>query len=177
MLSLQIFILGTLSEMDCHPYDIKKQVQKSLDNNVSINDGTLYYNFEVLLKKGFIRKIEVVQSENRPEKTLYAITDIGRKKLEDEIYSSFQKMTNITSLYASLVFLDKVDKQKLSYLIEEAIEKLNSKLQIFDVKDVELKDIPEHKLVGIRLIAEHAYHSIRNDKEWLEKLLVLVQKN
>ena len=63
-MSLQIFILGLLSEGEHHPYDIKKQVFKPLENTITINDGTLYYNFEVLLKKGYIRKIKVVQSEN-----------------------------------------------------------------------------------------------------------------
>lgn len=48
LMSLQIFILGILSEGEHHPYDLKKQVLKPLDNSFPINDGTLYYNFEVL---------------------------------------------------------------------------------------------------------------------------------
>lgn len=176
MVSLQIFILGNLSEEDRHPYDIKKQVQKPLGDTITINDGTLYYNFEVLLKKGWIRKAQVIHSENRPEKTLYAITDEGRKALQDEIYASFQKMTNIKSLYATLLFLDKVDSNKLAYIIEEKITKINEKLQLFGRSDVDLSDFSESKLQGIRLISEHAHRMISSDKEFLEKLLLTIRK-
>lgn len=176
MVSLQIYILGNLSEGDRHPYDIKKQVQKAPENTITINDGTLYYNFEVLLKKGLIRKVEVVHSDNRPEKTMYGITDEGRAFLEDEIYASFRKMSNIKSLYSSLLFLDKVDKNKLAYLIEENIEKLNRKLQLFGKGDVDLSDLTESKLLGARMISDHAYRSIMTDKEWLEKLLASIRK-
>lgn len=66
-----------------------------MEDTVKINDGTLYYNFEVLLKKGLIRKVEVVQTDNRPEKTTYSITEDGVKMLEEGIYDSFRKMTDI----------------------------------------------------------------------------------
>lgn len=103
-------------------------------------------------------------------------TDEGRKALEDEIYASFQKMTNIKSLYASLMFIDKVDKNKLAYLIEENIEKLNKKLQLFGHSDVDLSDFSESKLQGVHLVSDHAYRSIMTDKEWLEKLLEYIRK-
>ena len=175
-MSLQIFILGTLSEGDHHPYDIKKLVLKALDNTLtSINDGTLYYNFQVLLKKGWIKKVEVVQSENRPEKTTYGITDVGRKALEEEIYAAFKNISDINSLYSSLLFLDKVDKNKIAYLIEEAIEKLNKKIQIIEQADPELTDIPLERREAVHLIVNHAHHSIKNDMNWLSKLLISVR--
>ncbi|MGK9250529.1 PadR family transcriptional regulator [Paenibacillus sp. P22] len=170
-MSLQIFILGTLSEGDRHPYDIKKQVMKPLDGNVTINDGTLYYQFEVLAKKGLIRKIEVVQTDNRPEKTTYGITEKGRKALEEEIYAAFQKFTSAASLYSSLMFLDKVDKQKLSYLIREAVARLESRIRQIEESDPELGSIPDAKRTAVRLIIDHADESIRNDIRWLRKVL------
>lgn len=38
-------------------------------------EGMIYYNFEVLYKKGFIEKIEMIQSENRLDKMMYGIID------------------------------------------------------------------------------------------------------
>lgn len=175
-MTLQIFILGTLSEGDRHPYDLKKQVLKSLDSAISINDGTLYYHFEVLAKKGLIKKIKVVQSENRPEKTTYGITDKGRKALEEDIYAVFQNVTNVTTLYSSLLFLDKVDKNKLAYLIEESIERMAKKIELIEQSDPEITHvIPESKRVPVRLIAEHAHQMLQSNLIWLQKLLAHVR--
>ena len=174
-MSLQVFILGLLSEGEHHPYDIKKKVLKPLDNTVTINDGTLYYQFDVLQKKGYIRKTEVVQSENRPEKTMYSITDEGRKALEEEIYAMFRNFTSIYSLYSSLMFLDKADPRKLAYLIEEAIGRLNKRLELIERNDPEQFDIGADKKEAVGLIAEHARSSIQNDAAWLQKLLAYVQ--
>ncbi|OAB47423.1 PadR family transcriptional regulator [Paenibacillus antarcticus] len=175
-MSLQIFILGTLSEGDHHPYDIKKLVLRALENTITnINDGTLYYNFQVLLKKGLIKKVGVVQSENRPEKTTYGITDVGRKALEEDIYAAFKNISNINSLYSSLLFLDKVDKNKVAYLIEEAIEKLNKRMEVVEQADPELTAIPLERRESVHLIVDHAYQTIKNDIHWLSKLLISVR--
>ncbi|AIQ31596.1 hypothetical protein P40081_28210 [Paenibacillus sp. FSL P4-0081] len=174
-MSLQIFILGILSEGEHHPYDLKKQVLKPLDNSFPINDGTLYYNFEVLLKKGLIQKIKVEQTDNRPEKTTYGITEKGRETLVEEIYSAFQNLTNFTSLYSSLFFLDKVDSRKLAYLIEDAIERLNRRKLLIENGDSELSNIPDSKKFSVRLISEHAHQSVQNDIALLHKLLLEVK--
>ncbi|MBP2001361.1 DNA-binding PadR family transcriptional regulator [Paenibacillus shirakamiensis] len=175
-MSLQIFILGTLSEGDHHPYDLKKKVLKPLEKTISINDGTLYYNFEVLLKKGYIQKKDVIQTENRPEKTTYGITDLGRQALQEEIYAAFQKCTDIKSLYSSLVFLDKVDATKLAYLIEEAITKLQKRATLIEDTDPTFPDVMPKKQKPIQLIADHAYHAVQNDIAWLKKVLAYVRE-
>ncbi|MFC3746026.1 PadR family transcriptional regulator [Paenibacillus sp. GCM10012306] len=175
-MSLQIFILGMLSEGEHHPYDIKKMILKPLENTVSINDGTLYYNFEVLLKKGLIKKLQVVQSDNRPEKTTYGITDKGRIVLEEEIYDVFKKFNDIRSLYSSLMFLDKVDPHKLAYVIEEAIARLEKRVSMIEGSDPELLEVPEEKREAVSLIVEHANQTFLKDIDWLHKLLASVRK-
>lgn len=170
-MSLQIFILGTLCDGESHPYDIKKKIFKYADNVVQVNDGTLYYNFEVLAKKGYIRKIKVVQSDNRPEKTTYGITDAGRKALEQSIYDSFRSGKNMTSLYASVYFLDLVDKNRLAYLIEDLIERRTQGLRLLEKPGAIPDDIPPNKTKLVGFIADHAKGTLQTDLEWLGKLL------
>ncbi|APO47645.1 hypothetical protein BS614_28805 [Paenibacillus xylanexedens] len=175
-MSIQIFILGALSEGNYYPYDIKKRIGKHLDQtDAKITEGTIYYNFEVLLKKGLIDKVETIQSENRPDKTTYGITEKGRIFLEESIYKAFQKFTNVESLYAALVHLDKVDNQKLAYLIMDIIEKLDRKLEYIDLHRHDEIDAQEDLKDALLLMRDHAYHSIHNDMLWLRKLLDHVQ--
>lgn len=174
-MSLQIFILGMLCEGDHHPYDIKKMVLKPLENAISINDGTLYYYFDVLSKKGYIEKKQVVHTENRPEKTTYGITEKGREALENEIYAAFQNVTSITSLYSSLMFLDKVNPYKLGFILEEVIANRESSYKRIENTDSELPEIPDGKKVPLLLIMEHAGQMIKQDIIWLKKLQIYVQ--
>lgn len=175
-MSLQIFILGLLSEGEHHPYDIKKMIHKPLDSTISINDGTLYYNFEVLQKKGLITKLKVVQSDNRPEKTTYGITDQGRQVLEEEIYEVFKSFTDIKQLYSSLLFLDRVDLHKLAFILEEAIERVSKRVKLVERANPELPDVPENKRAAVTLIMDHAYQSMTKDIDWLQKLLANVRE-
>ncbi|MED4072624.1 PadR family transcriptional regulator [Priestia endophytica] len=125
-LSLEIFILGILSEGHSHPYEIKKTILKNLsdEENLKIKDGTLYYRFDTLLKKELIQKVEVVREANRPDKTMYAITDKGREVLKEDIYKSFKNFSNIKTVYSSILFLKHVDLQIVMFLVQEAIEKV-----------------------------------------------------
>ncbi|WP_040949455.1 PadR family transcriptional regulator [Gorillibacterium massiliense] len=174
-MSLQIFILGMLCEGEHHPYDMKKMLLKPLENAISINDGTLYYNFEVLHKKGYIEKKQVVQSENRPERTTYGITDKGREALENEIYSAFQNVTSVLSLYSSLMFLDKVNPHKLAFILEEVIAKRERNLEQVELANLGLPGVPENKKEAVRLVVDHAGQALKQDVEWLKKLLVYVR--
>lgn len=171
-MTLQIFILGTLSKGEHHPYDIKKMMTKALDN-AQVSDGTLYYNFESLRKKGLIEKVKVEQKENRPEKTTYGITDKGRQALEEEIYETYRSFTNVTSLYSSLLFLDKIDKVKLAYLIEEAIKRReNSRNKIKEADyDKSKSSIPARYKGALQLIEDHARQMVDMDINWLNALL------
>ncbi|MDN4601974.1 PadR family transcriptional regulator [Paenibacillus sp. F6_3S_P_1C] len=175
-MSIQIFILGTLSEEQCHPYDIKKRILKHLDQtDAKVTEGTIYYNFEVLLKKGLIEKIEIIQTDNRPDKTTYGITEKGRDALQEGIYAAFQKFTNVQSLYAALVNLDKVDLHKIAYLIEDILRKLEKRIAYIERDRPEIEEFEVDLKDTLFLMKDHAYHSIQNDITWLKKLLHHVQ--
>lgn len=174
-MSLQIAILGMLWEREGHPYEIKKRMQQfDLDHVISITDGALYYNFEALVKKEFLQKIEVVHSDNRPDKKMYAITEKGRQGLKDEIYSKFKKSTDIKSLSGSIPFIHLVDRDRLSFLIEDIIEKLQKKLDLIHKHRTLYPELLVRE--PIIFLADFSEHGARNEKEWFEKLLGIVKK-
>ncbi|MCQ6562372.1 PadR family transcriptional regulator [Paenibacillus mendelii] len=174
-MSLQIFILGMLCEDYHHPYDIKKMFKRiKLEEVLKISDGTLYYNFDVLLKKQYIEKIEIIRDEHRPDKTTYGITDKGREALQQEIYNSFKRFTDIKSLYAPLTFLKHADKDKISFLLEESIEKLRKKINKNHDGWNSLLQKPQET---VQFIYEHALNRMELDAQWLEKLLTWIRSS
>lgn len=173
-MSLHIAILGLLSRGNHHPYDIKKMLlNMNMENIPHLNDGSLYYNFEVLRKKGYIEKLDVSREENRPNKTTYGITPLGREALEQKIYESFKDFTTIRELYASTCFIQYANPAKAAFLLEEIIEKLKKRLSQSETLWEGAQSIPKDK--SIELIYEHGTGQLRLDIDWLEKLLAYVR--
>ncbi|MFS0840999.1 PadR family transcriptional regulator [Paenibacillus sp. 1P03SA] len=174
-MSLQIFILGILCEGNHHPYDIKKMFKKNNIEDVhKINDGTLYYNFDVLLKKGYIEKREVIREDNRPEKTTYGITPKGREFLEQEIYASFRNFTGVESLYSSTLFLQHADKNKLIFLIEEVIDKMRNRSE---QQNQDWEAFKDKTPPSVHLIQDYVHNRMKLESEWLVKLLDFVKND
>lgn len=172
-MSLQIFILGILSEGHHHPYDLKKIFKKNKMDEVSeINDGKLYYNFESLLKKGCIEKIKVIREENRPERTIYGITDEGKEVLKEKIYDSFVNFKDIRSVYSSVIFIKHTDLEKTTYLLEELIVKMKRKIAHYDEIWSEMQ---EKTPPSVHLITDYTHNQMRIDLKWLEKVKKFVQ--
>src|SRR5689334_13806345 len=67
-----------------HPYELGKQLKDTgKDRNIKFNRGSLYMVVEQLRKAGFVAEQETVKDTQRPERTVYALTDEGREELYD----------------------------------------------------------------------------------------------
>lgn len=92
-MSIQIFILSKLYEENSYPYQLKKELSESFPFNKieHLTESKLYYHFESLERQGFIKPVEVIKEEKRPDKQVYAITAKGREVLPEKIYNLFEK--------------------------------------------------------------------------------------
>jgi len=175
-MSLLVPILGMLWDEPSHPYEIKKRIQHyNIDNFVNVTDGAIYYNFESLVKKGYIEPVEVVSLEKRPDKTLYAITDKGRKGLQDEIYKSLKASNSVRTLYNVIPFFQLVEKDKLIPLIEEVIQKIENKLELIDVNRDRFPELLGKNYVNF--VANYAETTMKYEVEWFKRLMEIVQTN
>lgn len=155
---------------------------EATDNKVNITDGNLYYNFEALLKKDYIRKSETVQSENRPEKTTYRITESGQDALKEGIYAAFKDPKSIESLFAPLLFIELVDIQRLIFFIQEIITELEKDLEQYDgkwqnysqrVNEVILTDKGHYA----SFIADHVWNRKKLELDSYTKLLNILKNS
>jgi len=64
-----------------HPYEIAQTLRsRGKDSSLKINYGSLYTVVQNLQKHGYVEVAEVQRQGNRPERTLYGITDAGREE-------------------------------------------------------------------------------------------------
>src|ERR1041385_4360896 len=77
--SLDMLILRTLSRRDLHGYGIVQSIQHSSDNELIIEEGSLYPALQRLELNGWINGVWGVTSNNRRAR-IYKITAAGRQQ-------------------------------------------------------------------------------------------------
>jgi len=81
---LALAVLTYLLAKPMHPYELGRLMKEhGKDRNIKYNRGSLYMVVEQLRKAGFIAEQETVRDTLRPERTIYGITDEGRKEAYD----------------------------------------------------------------------------------------------
>ncbi|MET7512491.1 PadR family transcriptional regulator [Streptomyces sp. NPDC005480] len=78
---LALAVMVLLMEKPMHPYEIAQTLRRrGKDTTTKINYGSLYTVVQNLEKHGFVEVADVQRQGNRPERTLYGITDDGREE-------------------------------------------------------------------------------------------------
>jgi DNA-binding PadR family transcriptional regulator len=81
---LALAVLALLTERPMHPYQMSSTLkERRKEESIKINYGSLYAVVESLHKRGLIEVRETVREGNRPQRTIYAITEAGEIMLVD----------------------------------------------------------------------------------------------
>ncbi|MEV5915350.1 PadR family transcriptional regulator [Streptomyces chartreusis] len=81
---LALAVLTTLWQKPMHPYEIAQTLrQQGKDASTKINYGSLYTVVQNLEKHGFVEVTEVQKQGNRPERTVYGLTETGREEMTE----------------------------------------------------------------------------------------------
>lgn len=92
-MSMKLMILGLLMETDRHPYEMRQVIrQRNWDYAFKLRDGSLYYAVDQMRENGLIEAVEVVPvpGDNRPDKTIYRITEAGREHFMELFYAQLE---------------------------------------------------------------------------------------
>jgi DNA-binding PadR family transcriptional regulator len=81
---LALAVLSYLTQQPMHPYQLGRTLRDHDDaRSIKYNHGSLYMVVQQLAKAGFIVEQETTRQGQRPERTVYALTDAGRAELRD----------------------------------------------------------------------------------------------
>lgn len=81
---LGLAVLGYLVRGPMHPYELSRLMREHGDDrSIKFTHGSLYMVFGQLAKAGFIVEQETSREGQRPERTVYGLTDEGRAELKD----------------------------------------------------------------------------------------------
>jgi DNA-binding PadR family transcriptional regulator len=81
---LALAVLSYLTQGPMHPYELGRTLRDHGDErSIKFNHGSLYMVVQQLERAGFVTAQETSREGQRPERTVYAITDAGRAELRD----------------------------------------------------------------------------------------------
>jgi DNA-binding PadR family transcriptional regulator len=81
---LALAVLSYLTMRPMHPYELSRTLRDNGDaRSIKFNHGSLYMVFQQLAKAGFVLEVDTTREGQRPERTVYALTDAGRAELHD----------------------------------------------------------------------------------------------
>ncbi|MGG1517391.1 PadR family transcriptional regulator [Paenibacillus oryzisoli] len=168
-MSMKLVILGLLMETNRHTYDIRQTMkERGMHNYMKLQDGSLYYAMDQLHKEGLVEALEVVRETNRPEKTIYQITEEGRRKFQDLLmHQLHEEIKHYHPLYVALPFTVHGDQSKIANILEHKI--LEQKMLMTKMRSL----YDEHVGIVPRVILQMmvgGYKRSLAELRWLEQL-------
>ena len=111
-----------------HPYEMKvKMTHRGHDDVIRIKGGSIYDTVERLEEGGFISAQAPSREGRRPERTVYAITEIGREEIRRWMRDMLAEPVNeYPQFAAALAFFAVLDKEEVIRLLRARSARLES---------------------------------------------------
>ena len=128
---LALAVLACLYERPMHPYEIASTLrERHKDESIKLNYGSLYSVVESLKSHTLISDHETERHGNRPERTVYQITDAGRLELIDWLSELLcRPVKEFTRFEAGLSLMPVLPPKDVVALLEERCRRLVEELE------------------------------------------------
>ncbi len=108
-----LVVLGLLSDNPRYGYEIKMIIDNVMSHIVDISSGSLYYGLKKLENNGFVRETGTERVGNRPERSVYEITEEGHRMLKRELPKViFPHSRPIFPVNLGLYFFDAISEKE-----------------------------------------------------------------
>jgi DNA-binding PadR family transcriptional regulator len=172
--SVQLVILGLLSEKPCHGYELRQEVERRLyATYINLSGGSLYYNLGQLERSGYVKKAWAEQKGRYPTRQVYQITPAGSEYLQAELrrllFDTEAREKLFDPLNAALAFGHFVDTSELRDALTTQLEWAHKQAEWVVERQAywRTKNIP---LPQTKII-EHGLAHLQAEIGWLEKFL------
>ncbi|HEY2507132.1 MAG TPA: PadR family transcriptional regulator [Streptosporangiaceae bacterium] len=162
-------VLNLLNERPMHPYEMRVLMrERGHDRAFQIKESSVYDTVTRLADRGFIEPVEVSRQGRRPERTVYAITEVGREELLVWLKDlTSEPDSNYPQFAAPLMFVYGLGRENAITALRQRAAKLEAQISSSDTFrraiTTELTDFP--RLFGIE--EEYAQAMRRAELAWV----------
>jgi DNA-binding PadR family transcriptional regulator len=166
---LALSILELLHERPMHPYELAATMrQRHHDEFIRLNFGSLYHTVDALDRNGWIVPTEREKEGNRPERTIYKLTDSGHEVLLRVVGGILaEPQREYHPFSAGLMFMHHLEAA-------DAVEHLEHRSQALLARITKLSRILDELLAGhtrLTLIElEHKIALLEAERAWVMKI-------
>lgn len=173
-MSVQLVILGLLSEQPRHGYELRQEVERRLyATYINLSGGSLYYNLGQLARSGYVKKAWAEQKGRYPKRQVYQITLAGKEYLAVELRRLFvdtesrEKMfdpLNTALAFSHFVADDEIREALGSQLrwAKERVAWIRGQQEFWQTQEISLTQAK---------IIEHGLAHYQAEIDWLEQFL------
>nr|WP_277350828.1 PadR family transcriptional regulator [Rhodococcus sp. HNM0569] len=171
MTPLGVTVLGLLVERPMHPYEMVQLATARRDHLVKVRPGSLYHTVTRLQGGGFVRECGTDRAGNRPERTVYEITEAGRTAFHERVADILAAPAReYLQFPLALAEAHNLDVDTVAGLLGERIAAREHELGALDDRLRAARDggVPDLFTLGARYQQTLA----RAEVEWLRTLVV-----
>ncbi len=168
----QFYILGLLLRYGPqHGYMLKQTVEEQISDFAQIKLPTIYYNLEKLEETGCV-SAACQKDGNRPEKTVYSITEEGEKYFNILLKKmQTEELHMELPLDGALFFRERIDDNEFTGTIENSIKTLEEKLnKVIAHRESVMQAIPDVGRANAQAIFSHSIYHMRAELDWLKEI-------
>ena len=147
-MNVRTLCLGILSLKDATGYEIKKMVEEGIFSHfIDASFGSIYPALGQMLKEGLVT-VRTEESEGRPGKKVYSITDRGRAALTLAVNTDPAKDKFKSEFLFQMLFMDQIDPDHLTVVYDAYLEEQEAELARIEDCACELPDHPGARFVN-----------------------------
>lgn len=172
---LALAVLVTLWQKPMHPYEIAQTLRsQGKDATTKIKYGSLYTVVQNLEKHGFVEVADVERAGNRPERTVYGLTDAGRQEASEWLSDLLAVPAKEFPIFeTALSFLAVLPPDEVVRLLKERLKNLEVEAVSGRAALAKLYEtLPRLFLVEV----EYQVHMVEAQTEWVRGFLEEIEK-
>ncbi|MCS0634162.1 PadR family transcriptional regulator [Streptomyces sp. LP05-1] len=167
---LVLTVLGRLLEEPAHPYQLYADLRKRGEHHAAVlNRGSLYNVVDALAAAGWVAATGQERAGNRPERTVYALTEAGRAELVRRLDAHIRTPEREFSAFLGAVsHLGALGPEGAVAALTERSRRLRERTAADAERLAGVLDSGVPRLFVIE--AEYALHQDRAEAEWVDAL-------
>ena len=173
-MSVQLVILGLLTEKPRHGYELRQEVERRLyATYINLSGGSLYYNLGQLERSGYAQKAWAEQKGRYPTRQVYQITPAGSEYLQTELrrllFDTEAREKLFDPLNAALAFGHSMDTNELRDALTTQLKWAQKRAE-WVIEQRTYWRTQDISLTQAKII-EHGLAHLQAEIGWLEKFL------
>jgi len=174
----RVLVLGVLLKQPMHGYEVRRELESwNAEQWANIAYGSIYFSLTKMAEEGLVEVFSTDDRGNRPARTVYAITDEGRKEFLRQLRELWWEYRPVIDPFrVALSFMNCLPRDELLAALNNRAGGLRSTLEAFPYAiEGRLRDpaAPRHLAEVLRLAAAH----METQLQWVENTICKVERD